>query len=48
MESLLTKADNLEPWLRRTNKQHHRKTKNLTIFDQIIFRFKLEALYSVK
>ena len=48
MESLLTIADNLEPCLRRINMQHRKKTKKLTLFDQIILRFKLEALYSVK
>ena len=46
MESLLTIADNLEPCLRRINMQHRRKTKKLTLFDQIILRFKLEASYS--
>ena len=25
MESLLTKADNLEPWLRRITMRHHEK-----------------------
>ena len=48
MKSLLTIADNLEPWLRRINMRHRRKTKKLTLFDQIILRFKLEALYGVK
>ena len=28
--------------------RHGRKTKKLTLFDQIISRFKLKALYSVK
>ena len=46
MESLLTIADNLEPCLRRINMQHRSKTKKLTLFDQIILRFKLEASYS--
>ena len=43
MESLLTIADNLEPWLRRINMRHRRKMKKLTLFDQIILRVKLEA-----
>ena len=47
MESLLTIADNLEPLLRRINMQHRRKTKKLTLFNQIILRFKHEALCSV-
>ena len=38
--------DNLEPCLRRINMQHRTKTKKLTLFDQIILRFKLEASYS--
>ena len=46
MESILTIANNLEPWLRRINMLHRRKTKKLNLFDQIIWRFKLEALYS--
>ena len=46
MESLLTIANNLEPWLRRINMLHRRKTKKLNLFYQIILRFKLEALYS--
>ena len=46
MESLPTIADNLEPCLRCINMQHRRKTKKLTLFDQIILRFKLEASYS--
>ena len=48
MESLLTVADNLEPRIPRINMRHQRKTKKLTLFNQIILRFKLEALYSVK
>ena len=48
MASLLTITDNLEPWLRRINLRHRRKTKKLTLLDQIILQFKLEALYSVK
>ena len=48
MASLLTITDKLEPWLRRINMRHRKKTKKLTLFDQIILRFKLEALYSVK
>ena len=48
MESLLTIADNLEPLLRRINMWHRRKTKKLTLFNQIILRFKLEDLYSIK
>ena len=52
MQSLLTIADNLETRLRRTfcvvNMRHRTKTKKLTIFDQIILWFKLEASYSVK
>ena len=28
--------------------RHRRKTKERTLFDQIILRFKLEASYSVK
>ena len=48
MASLLTITDNLEPWLRRINLRHRRKTKKLTLFDQIILQVKLEALYSVK
>ena len=47
MESLLTIADNLEPFLRRINTRHRRKTKKLTLFNQIILRFKNEALCSV-
>ena len=47
MESLLTIADNLEPFLRRINTRHRRKTKKLTVFNQIILRFKPEALCSV-
>ena len=47
MESLLTIADNLEPLLRRINMQHRRKTKKLTLFNQIILRFQQEALCSV-
>ena len=46
MESILTIANNLEPWLRRINMLLRRKTKKLNLFDQIIWRFKLEALYS--
>ena len=46
MESLPTIEDNLEPCLRCINMQHRRKTKKLTLFDQIILRFKLEASYS--
>ena len=48
MESFLTKADNLELWLRRINMRHRRETKKLTLLDQIILSFKLGALYSVK
>ena len=48
MELLVTIADNLEPRLRRINMRHRKKTKKLTLFDQIILTFKLEALYSVK
>ena len=48
VESLVTVADNLEPWLRRINIRHRRKTKKLALFDQIILRLKLVALYSVK
>ena len=44
IESLLTIADNLEPSLRRINIRHRRKKKKLTLFDQIILRFKLKAL----
>ena len=32
----------------KINMRHGRKTKKLTLFDQIISRFKLKALYSVK
>ena len=46
MELLLTIADNLEPWHCRINMQHQRKTKRLTLFDQIVLRFKLEVSYS--
>ena len=31
-------------WLRRINMWHRRKTKKLTLFDQIILRFKLENM----
>ena len=48
MESLLTIADNLEPLVRRINMLHRRKTKKLTLLDQISLRFKLESLYGVK
>ena len=48
MESLLTIADTHEPLLRRTNTQHRRKAKKLTLLNQIILRFKHEALCSVK
>ena len=47
IESLLTIADNLEPLLRRINTRHRRKTEKLTLFNQIILRFKHEALCSV-
>ena len=46
MELLLTIADKLEPWHCRINMQHQRKTKRLTLFDQIVLRFKLESSYS--
>ena len=48
MESLLTIADNLDAGLRCINMRHRRRTRKLTLFDQIILRFKLEALYRVK
>ena len=40
MKSLITIADNLEPWLRRINMRHQRevkKLKKLTPLDQIIY-----------
>ena len=46
MESLVTIADNLEPSLRRINMRHRRKTKKLTLVNQIILSFKHEALHS--
>ena len=48
MESVLTIADNLESGLRRINMGLRRNTKKLTLFDQIILKFKLESLYGVK
>ena len=48
MASLLTITDNLEPWLRRIKFAAPKKDEKLTLFDQIILRFKLEALYNVK
>ena len=46
MESLLTIADNLESSYAAPKKDENGKFDSL--FDQIILRFKLEFLYSVK
>ena len=47
MASILTITDNLEPWLSSYKFAAPKKDEKLTLFDQIILGFKLEALKSV-